>query len=68
MTALSQALEARGEARGQLKGKREALRRILDRRFGGIPATVERRIDAADSTELDDLIDRAVTVERIEAL
>lgn len=64
MTALSQALEARGE----IKGKREALRRILHQRFGGAPATVERRIDAADSTQLDDLIDRAVTVERIEAL
>lgn len=64
MIALSQAFLEEGK----LKGKREALRRILRRRFGGIPETVDRRIDAADTTELDDLIDRAITVERIEAL
>jgi len=64
MTALSQALEARGE----LKGKREAVQRILHRRFGALPKTMERRIDAATTEQLDDLIDRAVTVERLDAL
>ncbi len=64
MTALSQALEARGEARG----KREAIQRILRRRFGTISATVERRIDTATTEQLDDLIDRAVIIDRLEAL
>jgi Domain of unknown function (DUF4351) len=64
MTALSQAfLED-----GKIEGKRDALRRILRRRFGALPETLERRIDAADMTQLDDLIDRAITVESLDAL
>jgi len=67
MTTLSQALEARGEARGEVKGKREALQRILRWRFGALPATVERRIDAATTEQLDDLLDRAAVVEDLAA-
>jgi len=67
MTTLSQALEARGEARGEVKGKREALQRILRRRFGALPETVERRIDAATTEQLDDLLDRAAVVEDLTA-
>jgi len=68
MTALSQALEARGEVRGKVEGKREALRRILRGRFEAIPRTLEQRIDAADSAQLDDLLDRAITAEQPDAL
>jgi len=72
MTALSQALEARGEARGKtqgkLEGKREALRRVLRGRFEAIPQALEQRIDAADSAHLDELLDRAITVEQLAAL
>lgn len=64
MMALSQAFLEEGE----LKGKREALRRILHKRFGGVPETVEQRIDTADSTQLDGLIDRAVIVESLNDL
>jgi len=64
---LAQALEARGEVKGKLEGKREALQRILRRRFGALPATVERRIDAATTEQLDDLLDRAAVVEDLAA-
>jgi len=63
MTTLSQALEARGE----VKGKREALRMVLCARFGPLPETVERRIDAATTEQLDDLLDRAAVVEDLAA-
>lgn len=61
MTALSQALEARGE----LKGKRAALRKILHGRFGALPRALEERIDEADSAQLDGLLDRAIAVESV---
>ncbi len=68
MTALSQALEARGEARGELKGKRQALRAFLETRFGALPASVLQRIDAAGAPQLDALLKRAAAVESIDAL
>ena len=67
MTTLAQALEARGEVKGKLEGKRQALQRILRRRFGALPQTVERRIDAATTEQLDDLLDRAAVVEDLAA-
>ncbi len=67
MTTLAQALEARGEVKGKLEGKREALQRILRRRFGALSQTVERRIDAATTEQLDDLLDRAAVVEDLAA-
>ena len=65
MTALSQALEARGKREGEIIGKREALQRILRRRFGPIPQTIERRIDAATTEQLDELLDRAAVIENL---
>lgn len=64
MTALSQALEARGE----IKGKRRALRAFLEARFGTLPVSVLQRIDAADEDQLDRFIVRAATIEKPEAL
>lgn len=68
MTALAQALEARGEARGELKGKRTALRAFLVARFGALPESARQRIDAADADELDRLVVRAATIDRPDTL
>ncbi len=64
MTALSQAFEARGE----IKGERRALRTFLETRFGALPESVLRRIDTADSEELDRLLIRAAIIESLDAL
>jgi len=64
MTALSQALEARGE----LKGKRQALQAFLETRFGVLPKPVLQRIDRANAPQLDALLRRAATIESIDAL
>lgn len=64
MMALSQAfLED-----GKIEGKREALRTILQERFGAVPQNVEQRIASASAEQLDVLIKRAVTVESLAAL
>ncbi len=67
MTTLSQALEARGE----LKGKRQTLRTVLRTRFAAsstLSKDMERRIDTADTEELDCLLTRAVSVESLDLL
>jgi predicted transposase YdaD len=53
--------EARGEARGIAKGKAEGkaegqaavLKRLITRRFGKLPKWAEKRIDKADTTQLE---------------
>ena len=45
--------EARGEARGKAEGKAELLLRLLQKRFGEIPAATRKRILAAKATDLD---------------
>jgi len=72
MTALSQALEARGEAwgktQGKLEGKREALRAFLETRFGALPVSLRQRIDTVDTDQLDALLRRAATIESLDTL
>lgn len=68
MTALSQALEARGkregEIEGEIKGKRKAVRAFLETRFGALPESVLRRIDAADANQLDHFVVHAATIDK----
>ncbi len=64
MTALSQALEARGE----IRGKRQAVRAFLETRFGALPGSVRQRIDAADADQLDRFVVHAATIDRPEDL
>jgi len=65
-------IEARVEARLvpeiEVRSERKALRTFLKTRFGAIPRAVQRRIDAADSTQLDALLERAATITRIDEL
>jgi len=64
MTALSQALEARGKREGEIKGKRKAVRAFLETRFGALPESVLRRIDAADANQLDHFVVHAATIDK----
>src|SRR2546430_16329259 len=59
---------ARGEIEGRIEGKREALRTVLQGRFGTLPEAVEQRIAAADVDQLDAFIGRAATVARPDEL
>jgi len=68
MTALSQALEARGKTQGKIEGKREAVRAFLETRFGALPKSVRQRIDAADADQLDRFVVHAATIDRPEDL
>jgi predicted transposase YdaD len=44
-----------GRQEGQIEGERALVRRLLERRFGVLPAWVEERIAAADPTALEQL-------------
>lgn len=57
-----------GEARGALEGLREALRLLVQARFGAIPDEIAQRIAAADRASLDALVVRASTVASVDAL
>jgi len=48
---------AKGEARGLAKGKADDLKRLLRRRFNGLPAWAAQRIDAASIAQLDAWLD-----------
>jgi hypothetical protein len=53
---------AQGEATGEIRGKRQAVRTVLQARFGSLPEAVEQRIAAADADQLDTLVSRAAIV------
>ncbi len=61
-------LEARGMAKGMAKGKAESLLQVLDARFGPVPDSEEKRVYAADKSDLDRLIGKAVVVPSPDAL
>lgn len=54
--------EARGEAKGKAEGKADAIGRLLARRFGPLPASVERQLAEADAVTLDRWIDAVLDV------
>lgn len=65
---LAEELRLEGEARGKAKGKAESLIRILTKRFGTIPASVEKKISAIHTPErIDELTDVAVTCDSLAA-
>ena len=57
-----------GEARGLAKGEAKSLIRLLERRFGPLPAAVRSRIDGADLTQLDAWIDRVLDAKSLDAM
>lgn len=44
--------EAKGEARGRVEGEAALLRRLLERKFGPLPAAAQQRLAAADAETL----------------
>ena len=47
-------------AKGRAEGEAKSLTRLLERRFGPLPAAVRSRIDVADLNQLDAWIDRVL--------
>ena len=47
-----------GEAKGRVEGEAKSLTRLLERRFGPLPAAIKSRVDRADLKQLDAWIDR----------
>ena len=57
-----------GRREGVRRGQVEMLRVILRRRFGGIPAALEDRIDRATPEALKTLVERALDAETVDEL
>lgn len=53
---------------GRQEGRSEILKRLLEMRFGSLPAWVEPRLSALSVSELDDLLVRVFDVTRVEEL
>ncbi len=58
----------RGKAEGLEQGKAEGLTRLLERRFGPLPATARDRIAAAGPGELDAWLDRVLDADSLDAV
>jgi predicted transposase YdaD len=50
----------KGIQQGRVEGHAKSLVRLLERRFGGLPAHVRKRVFAADMQSLDTWFDRAI--------
>ena len=61
-------LIAEGEARGIAKGEAMSLSRLLERRFGPLPATVKARVGRANLAQLDAWIDRVLDAKSLGAV
>ena len=64
--------EARGHAKGRsecnAEGEAKSLARLLECRFGPLPAAIRSQIDRADLDQLDARIDRMLDVKSLEAM
>ncbi|WP_419737888.1 Rpn family recombination-promoting nuclease/putative transposase [Ruegeria sp.] len=60
--------EARGRAEGEAFGRKRDLIRLLERRFGSLPAADRARIEGADMDQLDAWIDRVLDAPGLAAL
>jgi len=60
--------KAEGRAEGEAKGEAKALVRVLERRFGRVPAKYLRAIAAAQNGQLDSWLDRAVDAPTLKAV
>jgi len=57
-----------GLAKGQIKGLADALMRLLERRFGSVPAPIGERVFAADEAALRSWFDLAIDAPSLEAV
>ena len=60
--------EARGEVRGIAKGEAKSLTRMLERRFGPLPAAVKTRVGGANLSQLDAWIDRVLDAKSLDSV
>lgn len=56
------------ELRGQRKGESHLLFRLLQKRFGPLPAAARTRIEQAESRQLEQWGERLLDVDTLEAL
>ena len=59
---------AEGEEHGIAKGEAKSLSRLLERRFGPLPAAVKARIRKANLAQLDAWIDRVLDAKSLNAV
>ena len=59
---------AEGVAEGEAKGEAKSLTRLLERRFGPLPAAVKARVDGADLDQLDVWLDRVLDAKNLNAV
>ena len=59
---------AEGRVEGEVKGEAKSLTRLLERRFGPLPAAIKSRVDRADLKQLDAWIDRVLDVKSLDAM
>jgi hypothetical protein len=52
--------EAQGEARGEARGRAESLLRLLEKRFGPLPARLSERVTSAELSLIEGWFDRAI--------
>jgi hypothetical protein len=57
-----------GQISGLLAGQATALRRLLDRRFGAIPAAIDGQIQTANSTQVEAWFDLAMDATRLDQI
>jgi hypothetical protein len=57
-----------GEARGEAKGEAKVLTRLLEKRFGTLPARFRERVLAADVAIIDAWVERAFVASDLESL
>ena len=60
--------EARGEKRGIAKGEAKSLSRLLERRFGPLPAALKARTGRTKLAQLDAWIDRVLDAKSMDAV
>ena len=56
------------KAEGRVEGEAKSLTRLLERRFGPLPAAIKSRVDRADLKQLDAWIDRVLDVQSLDAM
>ena len=56
---LTQPYYEQGKAEGEVLGEAKILTRLLEKRFGGIPASVRQRIFEADVRSIEVWVERA---------
>ena len=60
--------EARGFAKGRAEGEAKSLTRLLELRFGPLPAAVKMRVGGANVVQLDAWIDRVLDAKSLDAV